>query len=231
MPRGRGYVQNAQQRLERAKKRMAGGGAAGGRGRGGRGKLGKSPMPWDSQAQRESAELGNEGADARSSLAGAFDRAQRQLGFGVGADDPYSGTAQNRKQLATDQRGIGTTAGNQLYAGATANAQSQARSSYDQTQKGLEDEFAQAQTSYTGGVARTARDEQMGAAGIKEGALDRRAATTPAPLGVGGRGRGGRGRGAIREGQNVRRPAEARKMNAQARAITARLNKGGRGRV
>jgi hypothetical protein len=185
-------------------------------------------MPWDSQAQRESAELGNEGADARSSLSSSYDRAQRQLGFGAGADDPYSATAQNKTTLANNQRGVSTTAGNQLYSGSTANAQSAVRSEYDKRQKGLEDEFAQAQADYTGGVARTTRDEQIGVGGIKEGAIGRAAASEPAPLGV-GRGRApGRGRpGGIRESRNVRRPAQARAMNAQARKLNAR----GRGRI
>ena len=60
MARGRGYVQNTAQRLAVAKARLRGGGgkAGGGRGRGRVG--GPSAMPWDSQAQRESGELGNE---------------------------------------------------------------------------------------------------------------------------------------------------------------------------
>lgn len=185
-------------------------------------------MPWDSQAQRESAELGNEGADARASLSSSYDRAQRDLGFGTGAGDPYSATAQNKTQLTNTSRGITNTAGNQLYAGSTANAQSAARTSYDRTQKGLENEFANAQSDFTSGTAKTARDEQIGGLGIKEGALDRAAASEPAALGV-GRGRGpGRGRaGAIREGRNVRRPTQARALNAQARKLNAR----GRGRI
>ena len=229
MARGRGYVQNAAQRLRRAKGRGAGGGgAAGGRGRGRLG--GRSPMPWDSQAQRESAELGAESADARTGLAAGFDRAQRELGFGAGAGDPYSLAAQNKTALASNQRGITNASGNQLYAGSTANAQSSARSEFDKTQKGLEDEFAQAQTAFNQGTARTARDEQIAQAGIKEGALERRLATDPRPLGVGGpRGRPARGgRGRIAEGRNVRRSAVARAMNAQARALNARR---GRGRV
>lgn len=216
MARGRGYIQNAGTRLARARART----------RGGRRGRGKSAMPWDSQAQRESAELGNEGADARSSLAAGYDRAQRELGFGVGAADPYSATGENKKQLTNTQRGIGTTAGNSLYAGSTLNAQSQARTSYDKTQKGLEDEFAKAQTDYTGGVARTTRDEQLARTGIKEGAVGRAAESEPKPLAP------GRGRvGGIREGRNVRRPAQARAMNARARAINARVKNNGRGRV
>lgn len=181
-------------------------------------------MPWDSQAQRESAELGNEGADTRASLASRFDRTQRDLGFGTGAGDPYSAAAENKTQLTNTQRGIMNTAGNQLYAGSTANAQSAARTSYDRTQKSLESSFADAQADFTRGTAQTTRDEQLGIAGIKEGAIGRAAASEPAPLGVGR----GRGRvGAIREGRNVRRPAQARAMNSQARKLNAR----GRGRV
>lgn len=220
MARGRGYVQNAQERLRLAKSRAK----AGARGRG----RGKSPRPWDSQAQRESAELGAESADARSGLSADYDRAQRELGFGVGADDPYSATGQNREQLTRAARGITNTAGNNLYAGSTANAQSQARGEFDQQQKGLEDEFARAQSAYASGTARTTRDEQIGSAAIKEGAIERRAATEPQPLGVGA---GRRGRGRINEGQNVRRPAAARAMNAQARKLTGGRAGRGRGRI
>jgi hypothetical protein len=188
-------------------------------------------MPWDSQAQRESAELGAESADARTGASAAYDRAQRTLGFGVGADDPYSATAENKSQLEKAARGVTNTAGNQLYAGSTANAQSDVRSEYDKQQKGLEDQYAQAQSDYASGTARTARDEQIGSAAIKEGALERAAATEPKPLGV-GRGRARpTGRGRVTEGRNVRRPAEARAMNAQARALNSQLNKRGRGRV
>ena len=223
MPRGRGYVDNAQRRLKLAQSR---GGAGKGRGRGRLG--GPSPMPWDSTAQRESAELGNEAADTRTGLGASYDRAQRELGFGVGADDPYSASAKNKTQLASNQRGITNTAGNQLYAGSTANKQSGARSQFDETQKGLESSFADAQSAYARGQARTTRDEQLGQAGIKEGAIGRAAASEPQPLGVGGgRGRSARGRGVV-EGRNVRRPAAARAMNAQARAVNARR---GRGRV
>lgn len=187
-------------------------------------------MPFDSQAQRESSTLTAEGADSRATLAANYARAQSQLGFGTGAGNPYSASSENKKALTDNQRGIGTAAGNSLYSGSTLNAQSQARSSYDKTQTGLEQEFADAQGEYTGGVARTARDEQLGRAGIKEGAIERAAASEPKPLGVGRP--GGRGRlNGVREGRNVRRPAAARATNAKARAINARLAGAARGRV
>lgn len=229
MARGRGYIQNARQRLRIAQSRLRSGGSRPG---GGRGRLGgASPRPWDSQAQRESAVLGAESADARAGLAANYDRAQRELGFGAGANDPYSASAENKTDLANNQRGITNTAGNQLYAGSTANAQSAARSEYDKQQKGLEDQFAQAQSSYNQGTAQTARDEKLGMAGIKEGAIERRLATAPAPLGVGGsRGRLAQGRGRVVEAQGVRRPVAARALNARARAINARFSGKGRGR-
>ncbi|HXR30812.1 MAG TPA: hypothetical protein VN752_06695, partial [Solirubrobacterales bacterium] len=164
---------------------------------------------------------------------------QRELGFGVGAGDPYSASAENKKQLGSAQRGIVNTAGTQLYAGSTVNAESSARSQYDKAQKGLEDEFAQAQAAYDRGLARSTRDEQLGALAIKEGAIGRAAASEPESLGVGGGGgrragaaRSGRGRvgGPGRDGRNVRRPGQARRLNAQARGLNARINRG-RGRI
>ncbi len=243
MARGRAYVANAAQRLRVAQARLqkqGRGGAAGrprrgGRGRGGLG--GPAPMPWDSTAQRESAALGNEAADTRVDLSAGFDRTQRDLGFGVGADSPYSQSAENKDALAVNQRGITNAAGGQLYSGSTLNAQSGARSEYDKTQKSLEDSYAEAQSAYARGQARTTRDEQLGQAGIKEGAIDRAAASEPEPLGVGGRGRRGAartGRGRVggpgRDGRNVRRPDQARRMNAQARRLNAQVGRG-RGRI
>lgn len=189
-------------------------------------------MPFDSIAQREEAQLGNESADTRASLAAKYAAAQSDLGFGSGASNPYSQSAENQTQLDNNQRGITNASGNQLYAGSTANAQSGARSEYDKNQKQIEDQFASEQANYNSGVAQTNRDEALGARGIREGAIERRASSKPAPLGVGG-GRGPRGRpGAINEKQNIRRPAAARALNARARAINARLNGGkGRGRV
>lgn len=233
--RGRGYVVTAQERLARAQARQGrgrAGGAARGRGR----SRGRSPMPFDSTAAREAAALGNEGADARASLAGRLSSAENDLGFGAGASNPYSQTAELRSQADSQRRGITNGAGNQLYAGATANAQSSARSEYDKGQKQLEDQYAAEQADFASGMARTGRDEALGIRGIKEGAIERRLATEPKPLGVNG-GRAARGRpSAIAEKQNVRRPAVARAMNAKARAINARLGGGrnqgrGRGRI
>jgi len=176
MPRGRGETR----------------GKRGGRRRSGRGRGAPSPIPIDARGAREAAELGNASSDNRVTLAANYDRAQRKLGFGVGAGDPYSLEAENKEQLANRQRGIGTTAGNQLYSGATLNARSAARSTYDKNQKDLEDKEAEARTDYTTGSAQTTRDEQTGAAGIKGEAIERKIATEPAPRAVGSR--KGRGR-------------------------------------
>lgn len=243
MARGRNYTANAARRLANARARARGRGrvAVGGRRGSGRGKgsgLGPAaPMPWDSQAQRESGELGNEAADTRASLAAKFAAAQNSLGFGAGASNPYSQSAENKTTLENNARGITNTAGNQLYAGSTANKQSAARSSYDKQQKALEDSYAAAQSAYTRGVAQTGRDEQLGQAAIREGAINRAAASEPEPLGVGAGRRGGvaKGRGRLPggpggDGRNVRRPGQARAMNAQARAINARVNARNRGR-
>lgn len=153
-------------------------------------------MPFDSRAQRESSELGNEAADTRANLAAKFQAAQNDLGFGTGADNPYSRSAENREQLADERRRITNTAGNQLYAGSTLNRQSEARGEYDKAQKALEQGFAEDQADYNRGVAQTGRDEEMGLAQIREGAVDRAAAAEPAPLGVGSR-RRPRGRGRV----------------------------------
>lgn len=161
-------------------------------------------MPFDSRAARESAELGNEAADARASLLDQYNRAQHDLGFGAGEANPYGSTALNRDKLASDQRGVANTAGNSLYAGSTINARRQATSRYDRRQKEIEQDIASAEADFTSGQAQTTRDEAIGQTGIKEGAVQRAAASEPQPLGVGrrrGRGRSGarasnrRGRG------------------------------------
>ena len=77
-------------------------------------------------------------------LAADYNRAQSQLGFGVGADNPYAALTLNRDQLATNQRGIVNGSGRQLYAGSTLNKQSAARSQYDRNQKEIEDKIAEA---------------------------------------------------------------------------------------
>lgn len=239
MARGRAYVGNAQRRVALARARQsgrAGGGKARGRrpgGLGGKGLPPAKPMPWDSTAQRESAELGNEAADTRASLEAKYASAQNELGFGSGAENPYSRSAENKTQLGNNQRGITNTAGNQLYAGSTINKQSSARSEYDKNQKALEDSYAEAQAAHNRGVAQTGRDEQLGKARIAEGAVQRAAATEPEKLGVGGgprragvvaRGRGRLPGGPGADGRNVRRPGQARQLNARARAINARVN-------
>lgn len=222
MARGRPFVQNAQRRLQIAQARTKARGGA-------QGSKGPSPSPWDSQAMRESTELGNEAGDTRASLAAAYSKAQQNLGFGEGASNPYSQAAQLKQGYEANKRGIMNTAGNQLYAGSTVNAQSQARGQFDTGQKSLEDSYSEAQAAYGRGTGQIERDLQTGLAGIKEGAINRRLASEPEPLAVGaGRGRAV-GRRPGREGQNIRRPQQARAVNARARALNARINRG-RGR-
>lgn len=146
-------------------------------------------MPFDSQAMRESTRLGNEGADTRVGLGARFEEVQQNLGFGAGAGNPYSEAAQLKAQYAANKRGITNTAGNQIYAGSTLNKQSAARSQFDTGQKRLEDTYARAQAAYDRGVARSQRDETLGRAQIKEGAIGRAVAAGPTPMAV-PRGRG-----------------------------------------
>jgi hypothetical protein len=145
---------------------------------------GRAPLPYDAQAQYESAKLGNEAGDTRASLASNYAKAQSDLGFGLGADNPYSSEAENRRRLAADQRGILNTAGNQLYSGATANARSQAASRYDQREKAIQEKIGEAANAYNAGTAQVGREEQTGRLGIGAGAIERKAATAPQPLAV-----------------------------------------------
>ena len=154
-------------------------------------------MPWDSQAERESAELGNEAADTQTSLGADYERFQRELGFGVGADNPYSQVAQLKERRDNNRRGTLNTAGNQIYAGSTVNRLRGANRQYDVGYQQAQDQFAQAQAAYGRGVGSTQRDTQQGLSRIQEGALNRKVASEPQPLAVPNRGRG-RGRGAAR---------------------------------
>ncbi len=169
------------------------GGGAGGRGRvGGRGA--PAPMPWDSQAERESAELDNEAGDTRTQIASDYQRSQEELGFGAGADDPYSQAALLKERREASRRGIMATAGNQLYAGSTVNAQRGTQRQFDIGYQQLQDTAARDQAVYNTGTGRIQRDEQLGLGAIKEGALNRAAASEPPPLaaGNGKRRQGGR---------------------------------------
>lgn len=177
------------------------------RGRG-RAKAASSPLPFDARAQRESGEVTTEGADTRAKLQAAYAQAQSQLGLGAGAADPYGASQENKEALTNTERGIVNGAGNSLYSGATLNRARQARSTYDKTQKRLEDEFATAQGQYTGGIAGTTRDEEVGQAGIEGESIERAAATTPVPLAVGSR--KGRGRLGARRPQNNRNRGRGR---------------------
>jgi len=155
-------------------------------------------LPWDSTAQRESAELGNEAGDTRASLTTGFQRTQEDLGLGEGASNPYSHAAQLARERDSNQRGITNTAGSNLYSGSTVNAQRQATSQYDESRKGLESEYDRAKTDYESGVGKTSRDYQQGIAAIKEGAINRALASEPQPLAPGG------GGGARRAGRVAR---------------------------
>ena len=208
------------------------------RGRGLRGRK-PSPLPFDSQAQRESGELGNEAADTLANLAAAYNRAQSQLGFGIGADSPYAASALNRDQLTTAQRGAVNGSGRQLYAGSTLNKLSAARGRYDRNQKQIEDEIAEAQSSFNQGTTQTQRDELLGRASIKAGAIERAAAQGPQPLGVGlgrGRGRGvsapvARGRGRVPASQvQSARPGQLKALKEQAQRANAQIRARARGR-
>jgi hypothetical protein len=161
---------------------------------------GRAPLPFDAQAQYESAKLGNEAGDTRAALASDYAKAQSDLGFGLGADNPYGAEAENRRRLTADRRGILNTAGNQLYSGSTANARSQAASRYDRREKAIQNEIGEAANAYTGGTAQVGREEQTGQLGIRAGAIERKAATPPQPLAV------GRARGRVR----TRRPRNPR---------------------
>lgn len=166
-----------------------------GRGRGRSGLGRPAPMPFDSTAERESGELGNEAADERAYLAARYAAAQHELGFGVGASDPYSKAAENLRGYAADRRGTLNGAGNQLYSGSTANALSEGRGRYDRNRDAIGDAATRAQNAYTSGIAQTGRQEALGNARIASGAIERAAKTEPAPLAVGrgvGRGRGRR---------------------------------------
>jgi len=151
-------------------------------------------MPWDSQAERENAELGNEAGDTRTQLASDYQRSQEELGFGAGADTPYSQAALLKDRREATRRGIMSTVGNQLYAGSTVNAQRGTQRQYDIGYQQLQDSLARDQAAYNTGVGRIQRDEQLGLGGIKEGALNRAVASEPQPLAVPGAGRGVRGR-------------------------------------
>lgn len=172
-----------------------------------RGRVKTSPAPFDATALRESSTLTAEGADERAALQAGYAKAQSQLGFGAGAGNPYGASEENKSNLANAQRANLNTAGNSLYSGATLNAASAARSTYDKTQKRIEDEASQAQDQYTGGIASTARDEAVGQVGIKGEAIERAAATEPAPLAPGRRkaARTPRARGRVGANLNPRR--------------------------
>lgn len=198
MARGRGLNAAEERRAQAARRR-------------GRGRVKTTPAaaPFDAQAQRESAGVTAEGADARARLQANYTRAQSELGLGAGAADPYGASQENKSNLTNAERGIRTTAGHNLYAGSTLNAAREARSTYDKTQKRLEDEYSEAQDQYTGGVAGTARDETLGQVGIAGESIERAAATEPAPLAVGGRKGRGRGRAGGRR-QNARNRGRGR---------------------
>jgi len=155
----------------------------------------REPMPYDSTAEREGAELGNEAGDTRAQLTNQFVRAQEDLGFGAGATNPYSSAALLARERAASQRGNLNTAGNSLYAGSTLNAARETETRYDEGRKKLEASYDRARTDYEQGGQETERDYKLGLAKIKEGALNRALEREPAPVAPGRRA-GNRVRGA-----------------------------------
>jgi hypothetical protein len=152
-------------------------------------------MPFDAQAQRESGELGLERSSALANLSTARQTEQEESGLGAGGSSPYSAAALLKRQRDNGQRGVLTTAGNQLYSGSTLNKSRAVGRNYDEGMKQLEAQDARAQAAYERGTAETNQAYQLGSGGIKEGAIKRAEATEPPPLAA-GRGRGrGRGRG------------------------------------
>lgn len=145
----------------------------------------RTPLPFDSQAERESAELGNEAADTRASLRSSFQQSQEESGLGEGASNPYSHAAQLARERDAAQRLSGV--GNRLYAGSTVNKLRYAAGHYDEGMKQLEAGQDRAQADYLRGTGQTNRDYQLGISKIKEGAINRALATEPAPLAPGRR--------------------------------------------
>lgn len=144
-----------------------------------------APMPFDSRAQREMAELGNEAADTRASLTSRYQQDQEEAGLGEESTNPYSHAAQLAREYEANRRAITNTAGNSLYAGSTVNAQRGASRQYDEGFNRLTAAAARSKADYEGGVGRTNRDYQQGLAAIKEGAINRALSTEPAPLAPG----------------------------------------------
>lgn len=146
-------------------------------------------MPFDSEAERESGELGFE-RDAGLADLGAERRSeQEQSGLGEFSNNPYSDAALLKRQRDASSLGQLQTVGNQLYAGSTINAQAQVASQYDQGLKGIESADAEGAASYERGVNSANRGYQLGLGKIKEGAINRALESEPAPLAT-GRGRG-----------------------------------------
>lgn len=157
---------------------------------------GREPMPYDSTAEREGAELGNEAGDTRAQLTTKFLRSQEDLGFGAGATNPYSSAAQLARERDAAQRGTLNAAGNSLHAGSTLNATRETAQRYDEGRKALEQSYDRSRTDYESGGQQTERDYQLGLAKIKEGALNRALEKEPAPIAPGRRaGSGVRGSG------------------------------------
>jgi hypothetical protein len=194
-------------------------GARGQTGRPGRGRGGLNappPAPWDARAEREATETGLEHEEAGTDLAAKRRSEQEQSGLGpAGADNPYSDAAMLKRQREAGSRGQLNTAGNQLYAGSTLNAQDQIASTYDQGFNALTAADAAGQAAYERGKNTANKGYELGLAKIREGALDRVLQSEPAPLAVGpGGGRGGR--------RVVRRSAPSRSPNGAAGALFGR---------
>jgi hypothetical protein len=203
--------------------------AAGARGQTGRpgrgrpGRFGKAVSPWDSQAEREQSEAGFEKAQTTADLAGERQAQEEQSGLGpAGADNPYSDAAMLKRQRESSSRGQLNTAGNQLYAGSTINAQRGIQSAYDQSYNQLTATDAQQAAANARGVNTANREYELGLAKIKEGAYNRALETEPAPLAVGSRG-GRRGRVVRRGGTPRNLPA---RLPSTMAAISGLYRKG-----
>lgn len=184
-------------------------------------------MPWDSTAERESATLGNEAGDTRASLAAKWQAQQEELGLGEGASNPYSHASQLSRERDANQRGITNTAGANLYAGSTVNAQRTATRQYDEGLGQLTAAYDRSKAAYERGTGQTDRDYQLGVSKIKEGAINRALESEPAPLAPGP----GRVRPARAGGRPApRRVAAPRRAPARRAPVMVTAARGGRGR-
>jgi len=188
-------------RPQPAPRGRSGGAAAGAQGQTGKPGSGRgsrfrpSPMPFDSQANREGSELDFESAEASNDLGATRRAEQEQSGLGDEfANNPYSDAAMLKRQRDASSRGALNTAGNSLYSGSTLNRQSEIASRYDQGYQDLTAADARGAAAYQTGTDTAARSYQLGLGKIKEGAINRALESEPAPQAVSKPGSGVHGR-------------------------------------